>query len=284
MPHAVFDVPAVLARVSADRISVLPGPPTLYQSILMHPDRKKFDLSRLRLSVTGAAAIPVELVRRMRDELGFETVVTGYGLTEACGIATMCRAEDDSETIATTSGRAIDDVEVLCVDGEGKEVPRGDSGEVVIRGYNIMKGYFDDEEQTREAIDSEGWLHTGDIGVMDARGYLRITDRLKDMFIMGGFNCYPAEIEGLLFEHPGIGQVAVIGVPDERMGEVGMAFVVPESDAQLTSESIVEWCREHMANYKVPRRVEIVNELPVNASGKVQKFLLRDRVLADRGQ
>jgi len=279
LPHAVFDVPAVLARVAEDRVSVLPGPPALYQSILMHPDRKKFDLSQLRLSVTGAAAIPVELVRRMRDELGFETVVTGYGLTEACGIATMCRADDDPETIATTSGRAIDDVEVLCVDSDGKEVPRGSSGEVVIRGYNIMKGYFDDEEQTRETIDSAGWLHTGDIGVMDERGYLRITDRVKDMFIMGGFNCYPAEIEGLLFEHPGVGQVAVIGIPDERMGEVGMAFIVPEPGADLTPEAIVDWCREHMANYKVPRHVEITNELPMNASGKVQKFMLRERVL-----
>ncbi len=143
-----------------------------------------------------------------------------------------------------------------------------------------MKGYFDDEEQTRETIDSAGWLHTGDIGVMDERGYLRITDRVKDMFIMGGFNCYPAEIEGLLFEHPGVGQVAVIGIPDERMGEVGMAFIVPEPGADLTPEAIVDWCREHMANYKVPRLVEITNELPMNASGKVQKFVLRERVLS----
>jgi len=279
LPHAIFDVPQVLARVAADRINVLPGPPTLYQSILMHPDREKFDLSGLRLSVTGAAAIPVELVRRMRDELGFETIVTGYGLTEAGGIATMCRAEDDPETIATTSGRAIDDVEVECVDTAGKEVPRGKPGEVVVRGYNIMKGYFEDEEQTREAIDPEGWLHTGDIGVMDERGYLRITDRVKDMFIMGGFNCYPAEIEGLLFEHPEVGQVAVIGIPDDRMGEVGLAFVVPEPGTKPTANSIIDWCREHMANYKVPRRVEIVSELPINASGKVQKFKLRKQAL-----
>jgi acyl-CoA synthetase (AMP-forming)/AMP-acid ligase II len=280
LPHAVFDVPAVLVRVAKERISMLPGTPALYQSILMHPDRDRYDLSCLRLSVTGAAAIPVELVRRMRDELGFETVVTGYGLTESCGIATMCRAEDDPETIATTAGRAIDDVEVLCVDPEGKEVPRGEPGEVVVRGYNVMKGYFDDEEQTRETIDSAGWLHTGDVGVMDERGCLRITDRVKDMYIMGGFNCYPAEIEGMLFEHPEIGQVAVIGIPDERMGEVGMAFVVPESGAAPTAEAIIEWCRERMANYKVPRRVEVVDALPMNASGKVQKFVLRDQVLA----
>ena len=192
----------------------------------------------------------------------------------------MCRDGDDAETIATTSGRAIPDTEVLCVDPEGNEVPRGESGEVVVRGYNVMLGYFEDEQQTREAIDADGWLHTGDIGVMDERGYLRITDRMKDMFIMGGFNCYPAEIEGLLFEHPQIAQVAVIGIPDERMGEVGMAFVVPEPGAQPTAEAVIAWSREHMANYKVPRRVELVDDLPLNASGKVQKFVLREKALA----
>ena len=280
LPQPVFDVPEVLRRVSADRVSMLPGPPALLQSLLMHPDREDYDLSNLRLSVTGAAAIPVELIRRMHDDLGFETVITGYGLTESCGIATMCRDGDDAETIATTSGRAIPDTEVLCVDAQGKEVPRGESGEVVVRGYNVMIGYYEDEQQTREAIDEDGWLHTGDVGVMDERGYLRITDRMKDMFIMGGFNCYPAEIESLLFEHPQVAQVAVIGIPDERMGEVGMAFVVPEPGAQPTAKEIIAWSREHMANYKVPRRVEFVDDLPLNASGKVQKFVLREKALA----
>jgi acyl-CoA synthetase (AMP-forming)/AMP-acid ligase II len=214
----------------------------------------------------------------MRDELGFETVVTGYGLTEACGIATMCRSGDDLEIIATTAGRAIDDVEVICIDEDGDEVPCGTPGEVVIRGYNVMKGYFEDDAQTLDTIDENGWLHTGDIGVMDEQGNLRITDRLKDMFIIGGFNCYPAEIESMLFEHPCVGQAAVIGVPDARMGEVGMAFVVAEPGTDPTPEEIIEWCRQGMANYKVPRRVEIVDELPMNASGKVQKFVLRERL------
>jgi acyl-CoA synthetase (AMP-forming)/AMP-acid ligase II len=279
LPHAVFDVPAVLERIARERVSVLPGPPAIYQSILMHPERGSKDLSSLRLAVTGAAAIPVELVRRMRDELGFETVITGYGLTEASGIVTMCRHDDDPETIATTSGRAIPGVEVRCVDDAGREVPRGEPGEVVVRGYNVMKGYFEEETETAATIDAEGWLHTGDVGVMDARGYLRITDRKKDMFIMGGFNCYPAEIENLLFEHPQVAQAAVIGIPDERMGEVGMAFVVPRPGARPEPEAIIAWCREHMANYKVPRRVEIVDALPHNAAGKVQKFVLRDRAL-----
>jgi acyl-CoA synthetase (AMP-forming)/AMP-acid ligase II len=277
LPHAVFDVNQVFLRVARERISVLPGPPTIYQSFLAHPERDRHDLSSLRLAVTGAAAIPVELVRRMRDELGFETVITGYGLTEASGIVTMCRHDDDPETIATTSGRAIPGVEVLCVDDAGKEVPRGQPGEVVVRGYNVMRGYFEDAAATAETIDAQGWLHTGDIGVMDARGYLKITDRKKDMFIMGGFNCYPAEIESLLFENPEIAQAAVIGIPDERMGEVGMAFVVPRPGSKPTPEGVMAWCREHMANFKVPRRVEIVDALPINAAGKVQKPLLRER-------
>jgi acyl-CoA synthetase (AMP-forming)/AMP-acid ligase II len=277
LPHAVFDAAAVLERVARDRISVLPGPPALYQSFLAAPDLASYDLSSLRLAVTGAAVIPVELVQRMRDDLGFETVITGYGLTEVCGIATMCRFDDDPQTIATTSGRAIPDVDVRCVDAEGREVPRGEQGEVVVRGYNVMQGYFEDAPATEETIDADGWLHTGDIGIMDESGYLRITDRIKDMFIMGGFNCYPAEIESLMFSHRDIAQVAVIGVPDERMGEVGKAFVVPRAGAALSAGAIVGWCRENMANYKVPRYVEVVDELPMNASGKVMKYVLRER-------
>ena len=277
LPQPVFDVPTVMERVPRDAITMLPGPPAIYQTILNHPDLERFDLSSLRLAVTGAAAIPVEMVRRMYDTLGFETVVTGYGLTESHGIATMCRHDDDPETIATTSGRAIPDVEVLVVDDDGHEVPRGEPGEVVIRGYNLMSGYFEDPEQTAEAIDADGWLHTGDIAVMDERGYIDVTDRKKDMFIQGGFNAYPAEIENLLLDHPDIAQVAVIGVPDERLGEVGMAFVVPRVGTRPDEAGIVAWAREQMANYKAPRYVEIVDALPLNASNKVLKYELRQQ-------
>ena len=282
LPHAVFDARAVLERVAKERVSVLPGPPTVYQSLLTCPDRERFDLSSLRLAVTGAASIPVELIHRMRDELGFGDVITAYGLTETCGTVSMCALGDDPETIATTSGRALPGTEVRCVGPDGGEVARGEPGEIVVRGYNVMRGYFEDPEGTRATLDAEGWLHTGDIGVMDERGYLRITDRLKDMFITGGFNCYPAEIENLMFGHPEIAQAAVIGIPDERMGEVGMAFVVPVPGARPAPESITAWCREHLSNYKVPRRIEIVAELPMNASGKVTKFVLRQRA-ADGG-
>ncbi|HEY5698798.1 MAG TPA: AMP-binding protein, partial [Acidimicrobiales bacterium] len=275
LPQPVFDVPTVMERVPVDRITMLPGPPAIYQTILNHPDLERFDMSSLRLAVTGAAPVPVEMVNRMYDTLGFETVVTGYGLTEVHGIATMCRHDDDPETIANTDGRAIPDVEVRVVDDEGNEVPRGEPGEVVIRGYNVMSGYFEEPEQTAETIDADGWLHTGDIAVMDERGYIDITDRMKDMFIQGGFNAYPAEIENLLLDHPDIAQVAVIGVPDERLGEVGMAFVVPTTGTRPDEAAIVAWAREAMANYKAPRYVEIVEALPMNASNKVLKYELR---------
>jgi acyl-CoA synthetase (AMP-forming)/AMP-acid ligase II len=282
MPEAVFDVEKVLGRIEREKITFMPGPPTIYQSLLAYPDRDRFDLSSLRTAVTGAAAIPVELVHRMKDELGFDVVLTAYGLTESSGTVSVCQIGDDPETIATTSGRAIPDTEVICVDSDGKEVPRGESGEIWVRGYNVMRGYFNDPEETAKAIDSEGWLHTGDVGIMDERGYIQITDRIKDMFIMGGFNVYPAEVENLLFQHEEIAQAAVIGVPDERMGEVGMAFVVPTPGASLDADAVVAWSREHMANYKVPRFVEMVDALPTNASGKIMKFELRERAARGR--
>jgi acyl-CoA synthetase (AMP-forming)/AMP-acid ligase II len=280
LPHAVFDAAAVLGRLGRERISVLPGPPSLYQALLAHPDRARADLSSLRIAVTGAAPVPVELVRRMREELSFETVITAYGLTETCGMVSICRPEDDAETISRTSGRAIPGIEVRCVDADGKEVPRGQPGEVVVRGYNVMRGYFDEPAETAKTIDPDGWLHTGDVAVMDERGYLRITDRIKDMFIVGGFNCYPAEIESLLYGSGWFAAVAVAGVPDERMGEVGRAWVVPAPGRSFTPDEVIAWCRANMANYKVPRRVEIVSELPVTPSGKIQKFVLRERAAA----
>ncbi len=281
-PQPVFDVAEVLERIARERITVLPGPPTLYQSILAFSERQRFDLSSLRLAVTGAAVIPVELTHQMRRELALETVVTGYGLTECCGIVSMCRPDDDPDTIATTVGKAIPGVEVRCVGKDGKDMPRGEPGEVVVRGYNVMRGYYADPEATAATIDPEGWLHTGDVGTLDELGYLRITDRLKDMYITGGFNCYPAEIEKILLQCEGVARAAVVGVPDERLGEVGVAFVVPRPGASLTPASVIAWCRENMANFKVPRQVRLVDSLPMTPSGKVKKFLLREQVL--RGQ
>jgi acyl-CoA synthetase (AMP-forming)/AMP-acid ligase II len=275
VPMPVFDVPEAMRLIAEQRITMLPGPPTLYQTILNHPDRDQLDSSSLRLAVTGAASVPVQLVEQMGDDLGFDTVITAYGLTEGCGFATMCRRSDDAVTIATTSGRAMPGIEVQVVDDDGTAMPAGEAGEVVIRGYNVMKGYFENPEATAETIDADGWLHTGDVGIMDERGYLRITDRKKDLFIVGGFNAYPAEIENLLLGHPHIAQVAVVGMPDERMGEVGVAFVVAATGTTPDPDEIISWAREHMANYKVPRAVHVVDALPFNAGGKVMKFELR---------
>ncbi len=277
----VFDAGSVMRRIAAERISVLPGPPTLYQTLLVDPDRLAHDLSSLRLGVTGAAVVPVELVHAMSDQLGFSTVLTAYGLTESCGTVTMCRRTDAPDVVAGTSGRAIPGLEVRVVD-HGREVPRGEPGEIVVRGYTVMSGYWGNEEATAEAIDADGWLHTGDIGVMDAEGNVRITDRVKDMYVVGGFNAYPAEIEAILRRHGAVGQVAVVGVPDERMGEVGLAYVVPVAPAEAEEadqlgRAILGWSRGAMANYKVPRGIVLVDALPVNASGKVMKRALRGR-------
>ncbi|MFC7516765.1 FadD3 family acyl-CoA ligase [Herbaspirillum sp. GCM10030257] len=275
LPQLIFDAERVLQRIANERINVLPGPPTLYHSILAHPRLAEFDLSSLRAAITGAASIPPVLIERMRRELGFKIVLTGYGLTESCGFATLCQPNDDADTIASTCGRAIPGIELRCIDTHGQPVGPGVTGEVVIRGYNVMRGYFNDDMATREAIDADGWLHTGDVGMLDEHGYLRITDRLKDMYISGGFNCYPAEIERLLSAHPDIAQVAVVGVPDERMGEVGKAYVVLRNDRTLNSPELIVWARERMANYKVPSVVEVLQELPTNAAGKVLKHQLR---------
>jgi acyl-CoA synthetase (AMP-forming)/AMP-acid ligase II len=283
-PVAVFDPPSVLETVERERITVLPGPPTLYQSLLDCPDRAKRDISSLRVAITGAADIPVELIRRVREDLPFERILSGYGLTEA-GTVTGSRPDDDFEHIATTVGVPWAGFEVRTVDRAGTPTPVGESGEVVVRGETVMHGYLDDPEATAAAIDAEGWLHTGDLGTLDADGYLRIVGRIKDMFIVGGFNAYPAEIENLLLRHPRIAQVAVIGVPDQRLGEVGMAFVVLDPGPPVDASDIVEWSRAEMANFKVPRFVEFVDALPLNATGKVVKDELRARAerLTQRG-
>jgi acyl-CoA synthetase (AMP-forming)/AMP-acid ligase II len=276
LPEPVFDVDRVLSRVSTEHVTVLPGAPTLYQSILDHPARDRYDLSTLRVAVTGAADIPVELVRRVDAELPFSLIITGYGLTEA-GTASATSPDDDPETIATTVGRPRPGFELRVADQHGAEVAPGEAGEILLRGGSVMAGYLDDPQATAQALSPDGWLRTGDLGIVDLHGCLHIVGRLKDMFIVGGFNAYPAEIENALLRHPAIRQAAVVGIPDERLGEVGMAFVVTEPGAALTGEELIGWARDQMANFKVPRRVEFVDELPLNATGKVMKDVLRER-------
>ena len=279
LPEPVFDVERVLTRVGSEHVTVLPGAPTIYQAILDHPTRAAHELSSLRVAVTGAADIPVELIRRVHAELPFDTIVTGYGLTEG-GTACATEKGDDPEAIASTVGRPRPSFEMRVV-GEGdRELGTGEAGEVLLRGGSVMAGYLDDPEETAKVLSADGWLRTGDLGVIDETGRLRIVGRVKDMFIVGGFNAYPAEIENALLRHPAIRQAAVIGIPDRRLGEVGMAFVVLSAD--VSEADIIGWSREQMANYKVPRAVEILDALPVNATGKVVKEELRQRATAQQ--
>jgi acyl-CoA synthetase (AMP-forming)/AMP-acid ligase II len=275
IPQLTFDPERAMRAVQDHRITVLPGPPTIYQILLDHPRRGDYDLSSLRFAVTGAATIPVILIERMQNELDIDIVLTAYGLTEASGFGTMCRSDDDAVTVATTSGRPIAGFE-LRIDSapDGGESPA--SGEVLLRGPNVMLGYLDDPEATAAAIDADGWLHTGDIGNTDAAGNLRITDRLKDMYICGGFNVYPAEIEQVLARIDGVAETAVIGVPDDRLGEVGKAFVVVKPGVDLDEQTVIARAREHLANFKAPRSVVFLDALPRNPGGKVVKPQLRE--------
>ncbi len=261
VPQAVFDVATTIELLQSEKITVLPGAPTVFRSIMDSPAAA--GLSRLRLAVTGAAVVPVALVERMQREL-FDTVLTGYGLTEAV-VVTLCHPTDDATTVATTAGPAA----------AGCTVRIADNGEILVQGRNVMLGYLGDPEATAAAIDADGWLHTGDIGRLDERGYLTITDRLKDMYICGGFNVYPAEIEQVLARLDGVVEAAVVGVPDARLGEVGKAFVVRREGSDLSEHDVIGFCQTRVANFKTPRMVQFVASLPRNPSGKVLKRVLR---------
>jgi HIP---CoA ligase len=276
VPQLTFNIDRVLDQVERERVTMLPGPPTIFQELLAHPRRDQHDLSSLRLVVTGAAMVPVALIERMWTELSIETILTAYGLTEAV-VVTMCLPGDDAETISGTCGCAAADFEVRIAGADGRELGPGNDGEILLRGPNVMVGYLDDPAATRAAIEPDGWLHTGDIGHLDERGYLTITDRLKDMFTVGGFNVYPAEIENAIMRLDSVIDCAVVGKPDERLGEVGLAYVVTRPGASLTASDVIAHCRGRLANFKVPREVVFVATLPRNAGGKVLKRDLRER-------
>jgi HIP---CoA ligase len=276
VPQLTFDIDRVVDQIERERVTILPGPPTIFSELLAHPERDKHDLSSLRLAVTGAAMVPVPLVERMQGELTFETILTAYGLTEAV-VVTMCLPGDDAQTICATSGCAAAGFEILIAGADGQEKEPGDDGEILLRGPNVMVGYLDDPQATRAAIDPDGWLHTGDIGHLDKRGYLTITDRLKDMFTVGGFNVYPAEVENVIMGLKPVADCAVVGRPDERLGEVGLAYVVTGPGQSLSEQDVIAHCRQRLANFKVPREVVFVSKLPRNAGGKVLKRDLRER-------
>ena len=278
IPMRVFDAGKALEIIGRERVSILLGPPTIFADLLNHPRRAEYDLSSLRVSMTGGTTIPEPLVHAMKRELSFDIVLSAYGLTEASALVTSTRIGDSEQTVAATSGRSIPDVEVRIVDELGADVPAERPGEILVRGYTVTRGYWDEPEATASAIDEAGWLHTGDVGQLDAAGNLAIVDRKKEMYIVGGFNAYPAEIEKILLGFAPVQQVAVIGVPDERLGEVGCAFVVLAPDHGATEDEVVEWARVHMANFKVPRHVRFVDRLPRNASQKILKDELRAQI------
>ena len=274
-PLATFDAPKVLRIIEAEGITATGGPPTIFIALLDENRKARRNVASLRAIGTGGNIVPPSMIRALRTEASVTTILNAYGLTESTALVTVTDPNDDPERIALTAGTVIEGVQVRCADRNDQPVPPGEAGEIQLRGYNVMAGYFEDDEATKSATTADGWLKTGDVGVLDELGYLKITDRMKDMYVVGGFNCYPAEIERLILEHPMVDQVAVIGVPDERMGEVGKAFVVAKSRADFDTDAFLSWCRQKMANYKVPRNVELVDVLPRNAMGKVQKFLLR---------
>ena len=272
LPMAALDVDRLLQLVTTERVSALPGPPTLFSSLLDAREGDA-DLSSLRIGFVGASTVPPELLRRIRAELPFESLTTGYGLTECTAMVSVTRPDADPEHVAHwNGGYPIDGIEVAIADDD----------EILVRGFNVMRGYYEDPDATALAIDADRWLHTGDIGTLDDDGALRISDRKKDIYISGGFNVSPAEVENLLLGFDAISQVAVVGTPDARLGEVGVAFVVLRPGTNTTPDEVIAWAREHIANYKVPRRVEVVDVLPLNASGKVLKGELRAHLSKER--
>ena len=285
LPQPVFDVPTVMERVPVDRITMLPGPPAIYQTILNHPDLERFDMSSLRLAVTGAAPTPVEMIRRMYDTLGFETVVRGYGLTETHGIATMCRHDDDPETIATTDGRAIPDVEVVIVDDDGNEVPRGEPGEVLIRGYNVMSGYFEDDgadggDHRRRRLAAHR-RHRGD-GRATATSSSPTARRTCSS--RAGSTPTRPRSRACCSTTPTSPRWRSSACPTSASARWAWPSSSRPPGTGPTEAEIIAWAREHMANYKAPRYVELVDALPMNASNKVLKTELRSRAQERLGQ
>lgn len=276
VPVAVFDPAAALESIARERISVISGPPTLFATLMSLEDFDSGDMASLRVAFVGASAVPTELIRAMRERMRIGRVINAYGMIEACVIS-MTRADDPPEVIATTTGRVVPGVEVRILGPDGIDVDDGQAGEVLVRSQGVMRGYWRDPDQTAAAMEPGGWCRTGDVGVRDAAGHLRVVDRLKDSYNCGGFSAYPAEIENQLLEREEIAQVAVVGVPDVRLGEVGHAFVIPAPNRSVAESELIAWSRENMANYKVPRRVYIVDDFPLNANGKVRKDELRRR-------
>ncbi len=280
VPLVMFDPLLVLKAVEQEKCTALYGVPTMFIAELNHPDFEKYDLSSLRTGIMAGSPCPTEIMKRVVHDMGAKEITIAYGQTEASPVITQTRPYDSIERRVSTVGSALDNVDVKIIDpATGEHVPNGVQGELCTRGYLVMKGYYNMKDQTKDAIDSEGWLHTGDLATMDDDGYVVITGRLKDMIIRGGENIYPREIEEFLYSHPKIFDVQIVGVPDEKFGEQVAAFIKVKPGESLNSQEVKDYCTGKISKYKIPYYVEIVDEYPMTASGKIQKFKLREHAV-----
>jgi fatty-acyl-CoA synthase len=282
-PSEGFDPQAALEAVEAEACVALFGVPTMFIAMLGHPDFGRFDLSSLRTGAMGGSPCPVEVMRQVIERMHMSQVTNVYGMTETSPVSFQTSTSDSLERRVSTVGRVHPHLEVKVVDAEGRVVPRGQPGELCTRGYSVMLGYWDDPERTAEAIDAAGWMHTGDLGVIDAEGYGNVVGRIKDLVIRGGENVYPREIEEYLYRHPAIQDVQVIGVPDPKYGEELCAWIVLKPGESLTPEAVRDFCKGQIAHYKIPRHVKFVEGFPTTVTGKVQKFAMREAMIAELG-
>ena len=282
-PAEAFDPLATLQAVSEERCTALYGVPTMFIAQLDHPEFARFDLKSLRTGIMAGSPCPIEVMKRVQSQMNMSEVTIAYGMTETSPVSTQCATDDPVERRVSTVGQVLPHIEIKIVDSEGKAVPRGETGEFCTRGYSVMKGYWNDEAKTKEAVDDAGWMHTGDLAIMDEQGYVNIVGRLKDMVIRGGENVYPREIEEFLYRHPKVQDVQVIGVPDQKYGEEVCAWIKLRNDESATAEEIREFCKGQIAHYKIPRYIEFVPEFPMTITGKIQKFVMREQTISKLG-
>jgi len=282
VPVEIFDPLKVLQTVEKERCTAVHGVPTMFIAELEHPEFRKFDLTSLRSGIMAGSNCPIEVMKKVINEMHASEITIAYGQTESSPVITQTRTDDPIELRVATVGRALPDVEVKIVDIEtGAALPPGKQGELCTRGYHVMKGYYKMPEETAKAIDSDQWLHTGDLAIMDENGYCKITGRIKNMIIRGGENIYPREIEEFLYTHPKISDVQVYGVPDRKYGEQVMAAIVLKKGIEMSEDEVREFCKDRIANYKIPRYVKFVEGYPMTASGKIQKFKLREMAIKE---
>ncbi|MCP4316677.1 MAG: AMP-binding protein [Hyphomicrobiales bacterium] len=283
VPGEGFEPEATLKAVSEEKCTALYGVPTMFVAELALPNFDSFDFSNLRTGIMAGAPCPIEVMKNVQALMNMKEVTIAYGMTETSPVSFQSNVDDPLEKRVSSVGRVHPHVEVRIADENGKTVPVGEQGELMTRGYSVMRGYWEEEAQTADAIDAEGWMHTGDLATLDAEGYCNITGRVKDMICRGGENIYPREIEEFLYTHPSISEAQVFGVPDDRFGEITCAWVIPKAGTEIIEQDIVEFCKGQIAHYKVPAHVRIKDALPMTVTGKPQKFIMRDAMIEELG-